>query len=207
MAFYGIVQMFLSTSLPSGWLALDGNSFDKFEYPDLYGFLGSNYLPDFGKRFPRAVGSFFSISPLDTEEDTFKSHTHLQSEHNHLQDEHRHPSYFNIVSGGTSSDTVRSVKSSPGYTTSTGYTTATNQATTATNQATGGTETRPKSVYLIFAIYAKEGYPLETKIDQILEICQKFDKSYSANENEFHLSDELLNLCQTWFWSGQSRGG
>ena len=114
-----------------------------------------------------------------TQEDSVKSHTH----------EYRG---YSSMSGGA-------FKVSRGSSTST--------YVGMDTQPFGDTETRPKSVYLNLCIYLKEGYPMEDKIDQILEICQKFDKSYEANEDEFHLSDELLNLCQTWYWTGQSRGG
>lgn len=114
-----------------------------------------------------------------TEEDSIKSHTHIVRG-------------YGQQSGGQSK--IARQSSSGSY-------------TEQESQSFGDTETRPKSVYLAFCLYMKEGYPMEDKIDEILSICQKFDKSYTANEDEFHLSDELLNLCQTWFWTGQSRGG
>jgi len=188
MWFYGIGQWFYSTQFPDDWLPCNGALIPS-EYTAARAVLG-NYMPDLRNRFLRVRGSQ-NIGL--TEEDTLKAHKHTGPNH-------QHAIYYTAIRQGKEKDTnVLAVSS--GSTTYSGY------GGTGDTGETGDTETRPKSVYMAFCLYMKEGYPLEDKIDSILEICQKFDKSYTANEDEFHLSDELLNLCQTWFWTGQSRGG
>lgn len=42
----GEIRAGLFTSAPSGWLMLDGSTFDAAQYPRLFALLGSNVLPD-----------------------------------------------------------------------------------------------------------------------------------------------------------------
>ena len=55
----GSVQMFLTTSLPGGWLLMDGATYNKADYPELYALLPSSIttptqftLPDMDETFP-----------------------------------------------------------------------------------------------------------------------------------------------------------
>lgn len=64
----GSVQMFLATSLPVGWLQLDGTTYDKVDYPELYDLLPSSLvtptqftLPDMDEVFPMGEASGASV--------------------------------------------------------------------------------------------------------------------------------------------------
>lgn len=48
----GTVQMFMGTTVPDGWLLLDGSTFDANEYPALADVLGTTTLPNMGDHFP-----------------------------------------------------------------------------------------------------------------------------------------------------------
>lgn len=106
----------------------------------------------------RVLGSY--------EDESFKSHTHIQDSHNHSQNAHNHTqdahshitsgtnvnlAQFGRGGGSFSGGTYNSVRADTGHFTSgtaatNQATTATNNATTATNQNTGGAETKPKNL-------------------------------------------------------------
>lgn len=142
MSFYGIGQWFYSTQFPDDWLPCNGALIPS-EYTAAKAVLG-NYMPDLRNRFLRVRDSQ-NIGL--TEEDTFKSHTHIQDAHTHIQNQHRHHIYYDAAASGAGTN---SFQSAPGNTSNSGYATATNQSTIAVNQNTGDTETRPKSVYMSF---------------------------------------------------------
>lgn len=48
----GSVTMFMGSSIPTGWLKLDGSTFSATTYPELNTLLGSTTLPDFRDRVP-----------------------------------------------------------------------------------------------------------------------------------------------------------
>ncbi len=53
----GIIQMWPTSSLPSGCLLCNGSTFNASTYPELGSLLGSNTLPNFSGRFPLGVGN------------------------------------------------------------------------------------------------------------------------------------------------------
>jgi microcystin-dependent protein len=60
----GTVQMFLVNALPTGWLQLDGSTYNKVDYPELYDVLPSTLvtptqftLPDMDEVFPMGEAS------------------------------------------------------------------------------------------------------------------------------------------------------
>ena len=68
----GAVSYFLG-NLPSGWLALDGSTYDQADYPELTTKLDSQYrndgngtftLPDMGGLFVTGAGSSYSLGDL-----------------------------------------------------------------------------------------------------------------------------------------------
>jgi len=152
----GEVRMFLSTTIPSNFLLLDGSSAYDLEndYPALYALLGnSNTLPDFRDRFVRAWGATRDPNTLQDEE--FKSHTHIQNAHTHVQNQHTHIFGSTPGFGSVVNVVVNGGSGVASYENKVSYATATNQNTTATNQNAGGTETRPKNISVVFAICAK----------------------------------------------------
>ncbi|MEN0048921.1 MAG: tail fiber protein, partial [Bacteroidota bacterium] len=53
----GTIQMWPTSSPPSGWLICNGTSFSSSTYPDLANVLGGTTLPNFNGRFPLGVGN------------------------------------------------------------------------------------------------------------------------------------------------------
>ncbi|KPM47419.1 tail fiber protein [Jiulongibacter sediminis] len=53
----GTIQMWPTSSAPSGWLLCNGSSFSSGTYPDLASVLGGSTLPDFTGRFPLGSGN------------------------------------------------------------------------------------------------------------------------------------------------------
>ncbi|MEL6986846.1 MAG: FG-GAP-like repeat-containing protein [Bacteroidota bacterium] len=53
----GTIQMWPTSTPPSGWLICDGSTFNTSTYSDLNAVLGTNTLPDFRGRFPLGVGN------------------------------------------------------------------------------------------------------------------------------------------------------
>ena len=89
-AMIGQIDLFLK-DLPSGWLELDGTTYDEEDYPELYAAIDSEFknetleqftLPDFSDRFVVAQGSSYGLGDTggaDTHtltEAELPSHTH-----------------------------------------------------------------------------------------------------------------------------------
>ncbi|MEM9887557.1 MAG: tail fiber protein, partial [Bacteroidota bacterium] len=53
----GTIQMWPTSSPPTGWLICNGSSFSSSTYPDLANVLGGTTLPNFNGRFPLGVGN------------------------------------------------------------------------------------------------------------------------------------------------------
>ena len=64
----GTILMWMNSTPPSGWLKLQGGTFDRNKYPALYSYLGTTSLPDWSGRYAvqsgghatGALGSFLS---------------------------------------------------------------------------------------------------------------------------------------------------
>jgi len=164
----GEVRMFLSTTIPSNFLLLDGSSAYDLEndYPALYALLGnSNTLPDFRDRFVRAWGATRDPNTLQDEE--FKEHVHSISvaddTHNHTTNStgsHQHT--LGVETSGSS--TAIAYKTAGVSWSSTLCGSAGSHSHTVANDThnhtasagnAGGTETRPKNISVVFAICAK----------------------------------------------------
>ena len=53
----GTIQMWPTSTPPTGWLICNGSSFSSGTYPDLAAILGTTTLPNFNGRFPLGVGN------------------------------------------------------------------------------------------------------------------------------------------------------
>lgn len=89
-AMIGQIDIFLR-DLPSGWLALDGTTYDKADHPQLYNVIDAGYknetleqftLPDFDGRFIVDMGTTYNLGDTGGESahaltvDEMPSHTH-----------------------------------------------------------------------------------------------------------------------------------
>ena len=73
-AVLGEIRMFYGNTIPTGWLELDGSTFDANAFPLLYSFLGTNKVPDYREMALRGgtpVGTF--------SDDAMGSHSHTVS--------------------------------------------------------------------------------------------------------------------------------
>lgn len=82
----GTIVMALKDALP-GHLLLNGATFDRTEYPELYGYLGTNVLPDWRGRYLKGadgtnLGTFAAGA--------MPSHTHTTPDHTHTTPDHTH---------------------------------------------------------------------------------------------------------------------
>lgn len=59
----GDIKMHYGTTAPSGWFALLGGTFSATQYPLLYAKLGTNILPNFSGRVPRAYDPTGAVDP------------------------------------------------------------------------------------------------------------------------------------------------
>jgi len=150
----GVIVPYGGTSVPDGWLACNGQSVDRSDYPELFAAISTAYgepsgtqfrIPDFRGRFLRGTNTFFGASGLDpdaasrtamntggntgdavgsVQDDEFEAHTHD----------------VNIVDqeAGTGLS---------------GYSQNAANPTNATS-STGGNETRPKNAYVNYIIWA-----------------------------------------------------
>lgn len=125
------------------WVQMKGQSIAGSDYAVL---TGTTQLPDAQGRFLRTAGG--NAAPLaQTQEDEFKSHTHLQNEHSHLGGYPRANGYSYATHGAlngttTGGNTYVAAEASGLYLGRYAYTTV----TTAVNQNSGGIETRPRNL-------------------------------------------------------------
>lgn len=73
-AILGEIRMFYGNTIPTGWLELNGSTFDANAFPLLYSFLGTNKVPDYREMALRGgtpVGTF--------SDDAMGSHSHTVS--------------------------------------------------------------------------------------------------------------------------------
>lgn len=94
----GCVMQWMVTTIPAGWLKLDGSTFDQNVYPLLFALLGSNTLPDMRDRV--AVGSSGTKAIRSTGGSATVSQTAAQmATHNHNL-VHTHTTGYTIASPG-----------------------------------------------------------------------------------------------------------
>lgn len=166
-------------NVPNGYLLCDGSSLVRDDYADLFAVIGTSWgsasattfnLPDGRGLFLRGVDGLANrdsdkatrtaiatggntgnnVGSLQLDDN--KSHTHIQNSHNHIQDAHAHTSQgATNLSYNSGANTV-AYAGGPTAVTVVNSATATNQAATATNQNSGGTESRPKNVYVNYII-------------------------------------------------------
>lgn len=78
----GTVIMWIATSIPAGWLRLDGSSYSTTTYPALFDLLGTGTLPNMADRFPigvsgtKAVKSTGGNSSITQTVNQMPSHNH-----------------------------------------------------------------------------------------------------------------------------------
>lgn len=72
----GTVAMFTTSSVPAGWLVLDGSTFDVSAYPTLATIFPSGRLPDWRDRYPKGAGT-------ETLLGQFKAWQHYMPPHGH----------------------------------------------------------------------------------------------------------------------------
>lgn len=86
----GEIRMFYGDIIPNGWLELNGGQFDSTLYPDLYSFLGTDYLPDYRECVLRggSTPGVFSDDQMKTHTHTFSGGCHCHSNGNGAS--HRH---------------------------------------------------------------------------------------------------------------------
>ncbi len=84
-AVLGEIRMFYGDAIPTGWLELDGSTFDANAFPLLYSFLGTNKVPDYREMALRGgtpVGVFSNDAMGNHSSHTVSgtgSHTHCLS--------------------------------------------------------------------------------------------------------------------------------
>jgi hypothetical protein len=71
----GAIIDFPVDAVPLGFLPCLGATFDELVYPELYTYLGTNVLPDYGDRVRRGKGTLAG-NVGDTQEDAFQGHFH-----------------------------------------------------------------------------------------------------------------------------------
>lgn len=167
-AILGEIRMFYGNTIPTGWLELDGSTFDTNAFPLLYSFLGTNKVPDYREMTLRGgtpVGTF--------SDDAMGSHSHTVSgtgNHSHAfsysQHSHTYKSEYavktccgrNCTSYIVGCDTVPTICSA--FTTSAACNCSAMSVTANTSGITIGaspwasTVTRPREIgvkYIMFA--------------------------------------------------------
>lgn len=175
----GSIIMYGGTSAPSGWLMCNGQAVSRSTYSRLFAVIGEAFgegnntttfnVPDLRGRFPRGVDDGTGRDPNaasrtasgsggntgdnvgSLQDDDFESHNHTQNSHTHsftrVQGNSGAPE--NAIWDTGNSDTGFALGAS---TDNAGNTSTDTSGTTATNNATGGSETRPKNLYVYYII-------------------------------------------------------
>lgn len=71
----GLIMFSPKGTVPTGWLACEGATFDTGLYPELFTYLGSSTLPDMRDRVARGAGTLAGVSGT-TQEDAIQEHNH-----------------------------------------------------------------------------------------------------------------------------------
>lgn len=83
----GCVIMWAGSSVPTGWLRLDGSTYSSTTYPLLYAVLGSTTLPDMRDRLPRGASTGAAVKSTGGSttitEANLPAHTHSLGGHTH----------------------------------------------------------------------------------------------------------------------------
>lgn len=149
----GEVRMFISTSIPSNFLLLDGSAYNTTTYSELYSILGSGTLPDFRDRFVRAWGT--SRTPNTTQDEELKSHTHTfdgtTDAENHSHAQYGHPTN----DGGTEELKAMAIRNNANWIIKSTEASTVDLDFSGTTDSEGGTETRPQNISVVFAICAR----------------------------------------------------
>lgn len=109
----GEILIFPKATIPSTFLACQGQAVSRTTYSKLFSVIGTLYgvgdgvntfnLPNYQGRFLRGLGGNSAV--LGTyQTDLNKQHTHTQTAHNHTQSSHNHTQNAHGHSGSTNSD-------------------------------------------------------------------------------------------------------
>ena len=154
----GIVAPFAGTSAPSGWLACDGSSVLRTDYPNLFTAIGTTWgsvdsthftLPDLRGTFLRGTGTNGTYGTAVGQAvgtyaaDTYLNHSHAVTDPGHLHT-------YSVVSG--SAQAVGGSGSNYFTGTATTNTGAASTGLTVNTSTTGGTETKPKNYGVLYII-------------------------------------------------------
>jgi hypothetical protein len=146
----GVVVMCLKDTLPNGFLALDGSTFNAATYPMLFAYLGTNVLKDFRGLFPRGAGITTQNGMVNGSN---YNATTVGAFQNELVAQHRHDTEWDSVyNGGTYNFFGPTIYRH--YLSGYNAGRISNQAVSTGDiiNAIGGIENRPKSIGVIFAI-------------------------------------------------------
>jgi microcystin-dependent protein len=159
----GAVQAFAMNSAPTGWLAADGNEYDKTgTYAALFAAIGTTYGETNGSggagtshfRVPDLRGYF--VRGSGTNSDSTASGT-FGVKQAHAFESHRHFVMSNgsgvaISNGNQTMQMIGNQGDNPFSYQLFGTTSLTAQANTGPTSSTGGTETRPANIALLYCI-------------------------------------------------------
>lgn len=129
----GTVAGFLTSSVPQGWLLLDGQTITAANWPALASYLTANgmslTLPDYTDRFPVGAGNLYtSTSTGGSADAAVVSHTHTGPSHNHAMADHNH---------GIDANTTQAEASGVGLTVASAFADRVLVKGTVTDMATG----------------------------------------------------------------------
>lgn len=104
----GEIRAGLFKTAPTGWLMLDGSTFDKTKYPRLYALLGTNTLPNMGAATLSGKGGTL---PADTDANTATAAAdcdtgnlgEIVGENAQLTPKHEHGVVYNATGGNVNS--------------------------------------------------------------------------------------------------------
>lgn len=116
----GVPQLWPLETPPSGWLALNGASFDKTQYPGLAAVYTSGVLPDMRGKFVRGWDNGAGIDPNDGQTSPGTARALLSTQTDALQNitgglGNNYRTIYNIASGAFSIDEFATVEDWGGY--------------------------------------------------------------------------------------------